>query len=845
MSQGSAATDAPTANATPRRPSGMLWNAILMGMGGMLLAGAGVWYLVTPAPETPGEKLTRALGLFDGGQPLAARALAEELAEVKYHDEDFAGGVEYILGMTLFQQAMKSGTRGTPATSDQLAEFAGALAYLKEAYELGLKPERVAAWNYAMGKSLYAMNERTKALPYLEQCVAPEHPDQLSAAQDLIEITLVPGWRTPERLAAALPLSERVGTALAAGSAEAFEAQLQRIDILLHMNRLEAATLALEELPVETDQRAAADVMKGRLLIAAGRYREAIEVLERVTSVGLEDATQSPRASFLMGYAAEQRSVQAQTELTETTRNLTATADSVDYRQRAIEYYRKTAARFERSDEARAALLHLGRLQQEDGAHEKAVQSFGTVLRSVPRDTDFANRWISLDDLRVRVLAAWNRWVETERFSEAIVLADLMSPTFPRDQAYELSARARQRWAELTEAKLTQVTPALRAELAVENRRLWRESAQGFAKLAEVRRDSVLYPDALWRATENSYRGHDFPTALVHLDEFLKEAAASMRPVALVLKGQILLDLDRVAEAEESFRLVRKEYPSSPAAFTAAYQIAVCRMEQQDVDGADAAWRAILSSNELTPPAKEWRESLFAVAKLQGDRAGYAWRKLESQTLNAEAIETLWEEVERRSRDATTLFEEYVARYPQSEQLTEVQYELGKALQLQGDLWRRTWDLAETDNARAQAQTEKARVLDRALGLFQTVRETLDPLGKQDRLEPLSQHLLENVWFEIPHTLFSLGRHDEAITEYGATIHRYPHDVRVLTAYVQMAEAYAQLNRPVEARSMLEQAKVILDQEQIPPTAFDAPTTSLTKVEWEQWLERARQVHRD
>jgi tetratricopeptide (TPR) repeat protein len=96
----------------------------------------------------------------------------------------------------------------------------------------------------------------------------------------------------------------------------------------------------------------------------------------------------------------------------------------------------------------------------------------------------------------------------------------------------------------------------------------------------------------------------------------------------------------------------------------------------------------------------------------------------------------------------------------------------------------------------------------------------------------------------VPHTLFVLRRHEEAISGYAAAIHRFPHDVRVLTAYVQMAQAYTQLNRDIEARSMLEQAKVILDQNQIPVAAFSASTTNLTQQEWEQWLDRIRQVYR-
>jgi tetratricopeptide (TPR) repeat protein len=844
MSSAAATADAPVTTGGSRKTGEAFWNTVLTTVGGVLVAGAGLWYFLTPSPPTPGERLNKSLELYDQQQHHTSREIAEELADEKYHDGDFAGGVEFVLGMTTFHQAMKPVLRGLPLSSEQLAEFAAAVAYLKEAYDLGLRPDRTAEWTYAMGKSLYSLNERSKALPYLEDSTAPENPFRLAAASDVIDISLIPGWRTPERLQSCLALSELIIEARQ-GTPELIDAQLQRVELMLHSGQIAPAHLLLDSLVVNSDQAAAQKVLKGRLLIAELQFTEAIATLEGVNSDGLEDATQSPRASFLMGYAAEAKSLQPIPEAADEATKLRAVTDAAEYRQRAIEYYRKTSTRFERSDEARAALMHLGRLQQEDGAHEKAVQSFGTVLRAVPRDTDFANRWFSLDDLRERILSAWNAWIKAELFQEAIVLSDLMTPTFPRDQAYELAALARQRWAELAEKKLIDISPGQRSELELETRRLWSEAAMAYAKLADVRRDSLMYPEAVWRATENSYRGHDFPKALEYLDEFLKEAPEAMRPVALVMKGQILLDLDRVADAEVAFRQVRKAYPTSPAAFTAAYQVAVCLKEQNKNDEADAAWRAILDSADLDPKAQEWRDSLFAVAKLQGDRAGYAWRKLESQTLNEAAVETLWNEVATRSRDATMLFEQYVARYPTADDTWEVRYELGKALQLQGDLWRRRWEEAETENAREQALSEKDRVLQRALDQFVKVRDALDHAGKNDQLAMTQMKMLENVWFETPHTLFSLGRYDEAISEYGSTIYRFPSDVRVLTAYVQMAEAYAKLNRPVEARSMLEQARVILDQDQIPPLAFKAPTTSLSEEEWEQWLDRARQVHRD
>ena len=146
------------------------------------------------------------------------------------------------------------------------------------------------------------------------------------------------------------------------------------------------------------------------------------------------------------------------------------------------------------------------------------------------------------------------------------------------------------------------------------------------------------------------------------------------------------------------------------------------------------------------------------------------------------------------------------------------------------EVWNRAGDDPLLDQARFIAGT---------LGLGHVVGET-----RKLRGSPYGNVVLSR--FDLAGNFFQLGpaRYEDAIAAYSAAANQFPQDVRVLTAYMQMAQAYALSSRPVEARSMLEQAQVILDQRQIPDAAFDAPTTSLTRAEWNEWIDRARQVQR-
>jgi TolA-binding protein len=314
--------------------------------------------------------------------------------------------------------------------------------------------------------------------------------------------------------------------------------------------------------------------------------------------------------------------------------------------------------------------------------------------------------------------------------------------------------------------------------------------------------------------------------------------------LALLRRGQVQLDRDQLTEAANDLAEVVRTNPTSPAAFEAQYLLGVCKLEQNDAVAAEAAWRKILLSSQLTPAAGEWRDALLAVGKLQADLAGYEQRKTLRRTATAEEVASAWTHLQELAAASTKLLEEYVARYPQSPHFTEAQYHLGRALQLQADWQQHQFDHAETDNARQQARKLRDQFLNRALTQFEPLRERLAALGKEDRLDAPGRTLLANAWFDLPATYFNLGRYDDAITAYSAAANQFPQDVRVLTAYLQMAQAYALSGRPVEARSMLEQAQVILDQKQIPDAAFSAPTTSLTRTEWSDWLDRARQVQR-
>jgi tetratricopeptide (TPR) repeat protein len=825
-------------------PAGRGRSVKLLGLGlgsagAVLLLAGGAWFFLIPSARARADRLAQALALIDDGKPEEARNFAKGLEAAGYDSPDFRGGVEFVLGVAAFQMAEAS------PEADRRSQYTVAATYLREAEQQGLSDERRPLWCFAYGKCLFALGDLQAARPLLEEAVASHPERRVAAAEMLAELYFDPEERTPERLTRALELFDLVLKETDGSTTQQEAALLLRGELLVTMGRYEDAEAIVRELTQSRPGLYGAAILSGLVLIGQKRYDEAIKRLRPLMDTAGVDDKSARQATFLAGYAAELRADElAATPAEGTLQRGALQAEQADYRQQAVDAYQKTIDRFERTIEGQAAYVHIARLQMEVGAHEKALQSFGAALRMVPGPDEHHNRWLKLEQFRVRVLAAWNAWNQSSRFAEAIGLAELMTPLFPREQAYDLAARSRQRAAEDLAAELERSSATVRAQRTPELARLWRDSGAAFAKLAQVRQHARDYADALWTSTDHYYRGHDHDTALKKINEYLESPPESMQPLALVRRGMIHLDLDQIDAAVADFNQVITANPTSPAAFHAQYLLGVCEVERDHPQAAEAAWRMLLVSTQLTPAAGEWRDALFALAKLQCDLAAREHRQTLCRTGTVEETNAAWARMQEYAAASTKSLEEYVARYPNSPQISEAQYVLGKSLELQAEWQQRQWELAETENARQQAKRLREQILNRALVQFEELKDRLTHLNREDQLSPTGRTLLANAWFDLPATYFRLGLYEQAITAYSDAANQFPQDVRVLTAYMQMAQAFSLSGKSIEARSMLEQAQVILDQRQIPDAAFVAPTTSLTRAEWNEWLDRARQVQR-
>jgi tetratricopeptide (TPR) repeat protein len=128
----------------------------------------------------------------------------------------------------------------------------------------------------------------------------------------------------------------------------------------------------------------------------------------------------------------------------------------------------------------------------------------------------------------------------------------------------------------------------------------------------------------------------------------------------------------------------------------------------------------------------------------------------------------------------------------------------------------------------------------KALQIYQQTQEALLRREEAGDLTPLESSILRNTYFAAAGLLYAMGRYEEAINAYQSITSKYQNRPEVLQAYLQLSECYRQLNRPAEAHSALEQAKIVLKR--LKPDLPFVETTSYTAQQWSDLLEKASRM---
>jgi len=823
---------------------------LTVGTAAVMMAGLVSWWLLREAEPPPEQQLRRALALLKNPSDYEARdeaqRIARHLREINLRDPDFAGGPEYVLGMIAF----RDGRQADAAEKDP--HFLRAIEYLRESEQQALNERYRPQWHYALGISLFEVGNGLQAQQHLEAAIETYPPAKQPASLRLVDVYLDRNELRELRYALQLVddllktgeltgklrnrcLLQKVRLHLALNDRAAAQAALQKVSdrrsgnlgmrIFRAQTRLAAADTILSRKRVS----AVSPAMRALLLSRAEQhYRSALQELRPASQAAGLETTFIARGWYLMGVSAERIArldPSPQPEKFDT----------------AINYYERTVRKFPQSHEAVVAGLHAGRLLRVARRDEEALAAYRRSLHKVSRPTGFLNRWISLESYRAELLNAWNDWMQRGIYEPAIELSRLMSAVFPEVRSRELSAIAHRDWAEQLEAEWKTEPPGNRARRQRELRRRRRRTGSAYARLAELLKTTDRYAEMLWTSGENYRWGGDFENALKQFTRFVNARPRKQLPLALVRRGRILMHLDRLNEAQEHFQQVLDLHPTDPAAFEARYHLGTCLLERGLPNKAEAVWRNMLALKSLSPEAGEWRRALFALsrqlyhsAKLLNEQAAAARRNN-----NTDKADELRHQASSRRTEAILKLEEYLGRYPESPEAVEARFLLARALQQQAAIARKRSREADVEVVQNEQRRRSVAMYRRALKEYRQLQSSLLQAQDEKALPSSHRRMLQDCFFDIAHVRYALAEFEQALAAYNSAANRYSSGPEVLLAYLQMSNCNRRLGDPVEARSLLVQAEVILDR--LPEDAFEVPRTSLSREEWKQWLHWAKQ----
>ncbi len=814
----------------PEEPAGGSKKKLIIIVALLAVVGGGAFFVLSGDKETPADKLARALELIDkretNWQIRQAMEIVEELDELKYVDPDFPTGQHYIRGFAEFY----SGREFTG--QEQQKRYLKAIEDFEYASTRGMPEERRGEMMWAFGVALQTVSLPTKAREILEASLKDYPEGSVETSILLMENYL--DAQTPDSLTRAKELSDQLPTLGDINDEQSVHSALLRTDILEKMGKSDEATATLEKID------SGANAEQERTIGLAKIQMSQAETLAKDASVAEANEKYLEAQTLLLPliddnnhtiYASQASFLNA------------LCSERMGKPESAINYYQRTARKFAETDEWLASQLRMASLLRAAGRDEEAIAAYRQVLRAIVRPQDFRNRWLTISQFRDAVLIAWSDWVENKKFERALALTRVMSPLIDRIRALELMAQTSGQWASTAQDAVDTAPYKNRQALVLEARKHWIESGDSHAVLAAATRTEAAYPDTVWTSAEDYARGYAFKKALDQADEFIRVEPSQGVPKARVFRGRMLMNLDRLNEAFDSFRRVEIDTPTDPFVYEATYRLGLCQLEMDRSDDAERTWRAMLTSDDLEPGAEQWRLAKFALGQLLARQASNEFRK----SVPADDAEPTKEQLTHKQnayakwKEAIRHLDEYLGRYPDTEERIPARYLLAKSLQASAAEIRENVSDSMPVNARKELFLSLSQTLNRAGDEYRALQQSLQALQVTGMLDDYGQEMYRTTFMAIPQTQFEQERYADALVGFRMVTSRFADHVSTLPAYIQMSRCYSRLEKPDEARRQLEQARVVLGR--LPDEAFASLSTGQTREQWAEWIEWAREIH--
>lgn len=804
----SAHNDKPTGDAPPRRrlpvrlasgaarwaTASKLRMAIMGGVGLLALAGLfATWSYVARLAVESLEPATidMALAALDADKLEDAKAIVGEM-QTQAATTELIGGAMYVLGVLKAREADLEISSERRSATHQIAA-----RYLQQACAEGVPAGRNAEAAFLLGKSLVNGGQPEASIPYLEEALRLRTEPETATHALLVRALL----ESPEpNFDAALAHNEYVIRDPSLAGPARDEAWLLRAETLLRLGRPQDALSALAEVGGKGEFEGRRTLLLGRLELGAaeGLATKSPEQLAKI-----DDAIK--QFAVVQGIDEENGAL-ARQAIYWTARCYELRGD----RDAARVQYKRLSDLYGDTEEGLAAALSEADDARLAGAADQAVASYRAVLQAVGNPQTYDNSLLTLDELRTRLLAAFQQFVGDEQFGEALNLLSLIEPVVGRAECMELRAKTQQAWGARRRDQAAQENRKEAEALVKEARFHMRAAGLAYEDLARMRYATRYFTDDLWVAADCYFQGQSFSSAARLFEEYLHHEARKWNDVALVHLGQARLALGEYDEAINALQECIDLYPDNPVTHQARLEAGRAYQQLAKFDDAERLFRANLDAKALTTESLEWRDSLFGLGELLYETERYD-----------EAVYTL---------------DHAVRKYPDNEAALLAKYMIARSYHSAAEALDKRLRTPNNDN---EAEINRSRKLitgnlEDAHKTYQDVQQTITLAGNAND-DPFMRMLLRNCYMMQGSVLVQLRRFEEARQAYQNVITLYQNDPVVLEGFVQVANCWRRLDQPAMARGNLERAKVVLDK--LPKDANFLASTNFNRQQWKLLLD--------
>ncbi len=810
-------------------------NVLLLGGGGLsfiVISLATLYYFLTAHEVVvrPPPKLSTALALLDAGQYIPAREAAEKIQAAGGMKPDEQGGPPYVIGATSLYEADETFDPG-----DRAQRYLVAARYLARAHDRGFPAGRETEGLYLLGRSLHETGSYAAAIAVLTE-LAEKSPALRPAAQRLLASCCLRS--DPPQLDAAQQHGEAALAATNLTASEREAAQLLYGEILLARRDFVRCAEQVALVPNTSPLFSHAMLLRGRSLLDLAATRKIPK--ESATDDAHDDHTAAAQKIYVQAIDALRQAHSRRAGNQQVTREASyligvALRRSGNLPAAQAQFIRVRKSHYE-SPEAIAASIDEAEISAELGQGEAALEGYLRTLEQLRAAPSLVNPWLTDKQLVKRLEAAHQQMLDRHQFALAVRLAEGIAPPLSIEKSVALKAATHEQWGDhLEQASRHDATDrGIKQQAAA--RAQFRAAGDAVAQLSELHVTTRQYVDDLWHAGRNYARGRDFEQAVKFYRKYLAEESKRERPAVLVSLGEALISLDRTDEAMVAFNDCMAGFPKDPATYQARLLASRALVEKNDIPQAKAMLQTNLHHESLTPRSDVWRDSLFAMGTLLHDQ-GQAM--MVEHQLNAGKQATppppTLEAAQAVLHEALRYLVEAVERYPNDQKSTLARFQIAEAHRQAARVPLTRLKTESIESRRAALSAEAQNELQAALEAYDELTTQLNRRADEAMLPPVEQAILRNSFFARGGVLYDLGRFEQAIQAYSTATNRYQSEPAAVEAYVQIASCYRRLNKPLEARGTLEQAKLVI--ERMPANANFTTTTRYGRDEWNSLLD--------